>query len=546
MSPTLPMPFRPTRLLVLSGALWALGGCSFAPAPAAPEPLERLPEAFAEAESPGAYTPLRWWEGYGDPTLDRLIDTVLAANLDLVEAMSRVEESRALAGIATADLLPSLNGSASAGRSSNPNNAGFGRQIAALLGGASGDSTGAMPDSAAAAPPDRFESTDYSASLALSYELDFWGRARNDREAALRDLQASESDLQSAVLGVLAETITAYFDLSDLRQRIEVSREIVDVLRERAALTQTRYDRGLVGSFELYQIRQDLRNTEAALPQIEALLHDARGRLAVLAGRYPTELAPLLAETRLPSDPFADLPSSIPADLLWQRPDVRAAGLRLESARFRVGARRAELLPRLSLTGTLGLQSAEADGLFDLSQWFSNLTTGLTAPLFQGGRLRANVRAQEARWVQQSAAYGRTVLTAVAEVEAALARHRLERERFAFLTSQLDEASASVDLQSRRYSSGVAGYADYLDALRTRLTVQSTLSAASRDYALSRLGVHRALGGSWLDGAAVPPAPPTASDGPAGGLDASDSSDAPAGALDASNHSDAPEGSFLP
>jgi NodT family efflux transporter outer membrane factor (OMF) lipoprotein len=492
-------------LLLLVGPLWALSGCSFAPAPRAPEPLERLPDAFAEEGGAGEYAPLRWWEGYGDPTLDRLVDTVLAANLDLVEAMSRVEESRALAGIATADLLPSLNGSANAGRSSNPNNAGFGRQIAALLGGVSGDSTGEAPDSAGPAPPDRFENTDYSASVALSYELDFWGRARNDRAAAIRDLQASESDLQSALLGVLGETITAYFDVSDLGRRLDVSREIVDVLQERAALTQTRYDRGLAGSFELYQIRQDLRNTEAALPQIEALLHDARGRLAVLAGRYPTELAVLLVETRLPETRFPDLPLSIPADLLWQRPDVRAAGLRLESARLRVGARRAELLPRLSLTGTLGLQSAEADGLFDLSQWFSNLTAGLTAPLFQGGRLRASVRAQEARWAQQTAAYGRTVLTAVAEVETALARHRLEGERFAFLGSQLDEAEASVDLQSRRYASGVGGYSDYLDALRTRLTVQSTLSAAARDYALSRLGVHRALGGSWLAGAAAPP-----------------------------------------
>jgi outer membrane protein TolC len=465
------MRFRLVRPLFLLGPVWALGACSFAPAPAPPEPLERLPEAFAEEGGTGQYAPLRWWEGYGDPALDRLVDTVLAANLDLVEAMSRVEESRALAGIATADLLPSLNGSANAGRSSNPNNAGFGRQIAALLGGVSGDSTGAAPDSGNAAPPDRFENTDYSASLALSYELDFWGRARNDRAAAIRDLQASESDLQSALLGVLGETI----------------------------------------------------NTEAALPQLEALLHDARGRLAVLAGRYPTELSGLLLETGLPVARFADLPSSIPADLLWQRPDVRAAGLRLESARLRVGARRAELLPRLSLTGTLGLQSAEADGLFDLSQWFSNLTAGLTAPLFQGGRLRANVRAQEARWAQQSAAYGRTVLTAVAEVESALARHRLEGERFAFLSSQLDEADASVDLQSRRYASGVGGYSDFLDALRTRLTVQSTLSAAARDYALSRLGVHRALGGSWLEGAAAPPGQPT------------DSTD-----------STAPEGEFLP
>ncbi len=507
------MPTRRRRIGVLL-SLTALGGaCSFAPAPESPAAVERLPDAYAEAGAgaapdSGSYSPTRWWEGYGDATLDRLIDTVLAANLDLVEAMARVEETRALAGVATADLLPTIDANTSAGRTSNPNNAGFGRQIFELLRGAAGDSTDAPPPDSVPpteGPPDRFDNTDYSASLSLSYELDFWGRARNDREAAIRDLQATDADLQAAVLGVLAEAITAYFDVTDLQRRVDVTSDIVSVLREREALTETRYDRGLVGSFELYQIRQDLRNTEASLPQLEALLQDARGRLAVLTGRFPSELAPLLEEADLPDDGSAEMPAALPSDLLWQRPDVRAEGLRLEAARYRVGARKAELLPRLSLTGTIGLQSFEADGLFDISQWFSNLTAGLVAPLFQGGRLRANVRAQQARWAQQSAAYGRTVLNAVAEVETALARHRLEQERLDLLRAQLTEASSSVDLQSRRYASGVAGYSDYLDALRTRLTVETTLASASRDYAIARLGVHRALGGSWVEGTAMPP-----------------------------------------
>ena len=492
-----------SRFVCTALAALAVGACSLAPGPVPPTAVERLPGAWTPVDS-GEYAPLSWWTAWQDPTLDGLIDTVLAANLDLAEAVARVEESRALAGIATADLLPSLNGSASASRTDNPNNAGFGRQIFALLGGASSDSTGAPPDSSAA-PPSRFENTDYSASLSLAYELDFWGRARNDRAAALRDLEASESDLQTALLGVLAETIIAYFDVADLRRRVALTTEVVDVLRERVSLTETRYDRGLVGSFELYQVRQDLRVTEAGLPQLRAALQDAVGRLAVLAGRYPRDIGAWVEASTLPDSSLAPVPPALPADLLWQRPDVRAAGLRLESARLRVGARRAELLPSLNLTGTLGLQSAEADGLFDLSQWFSNLTAGLTAPLFQGGRLRNNVRAQEARWAQQSAAYGRTVLTAVAEVEGALARQREESQRLAFLQAQLVEAQASVDLQSRRFESGVAGYADFLDALRNRLTVQNTLSSAARDYALARLGVHRALGGAWIEGSSAPP-----------------------------------------
>lgn len=473
--------------------------CSLAPSPERPAPVERLPEEYGALEGApppdSTWSPVRWWTSYGDPDLDRLVDVVLEANLDLAEAIARVEEVRALAGIATADLLPALGGSADVTNSSSPTNTGFGRQIGELLGG--GDST-AVPDTLRPAGPDRFSNTTWSAALNLSYEVDFWGRARNDRAAAIRDLRASESDLQAALLGVLAGTITAWYEVADLQTRVAVTEEIVGVLEERVEQTATRYDRGLVGSFELYQVRQDLQNTAAGLPQLRTALQDARGRLAVLAGRYPGELDPVLGAPSLPTGDLPDIPPALPSDLLWQRPDVRSAGLRMEAARLRAGARRAELLPRLSLTGTLGLQSNEAEGLTDLSQWFRNLTAGLTAPLFQGGRLRANVAAQEARWDQQRAVYGRTVLTAVSEVETALARVRQEADRFAFLRGQLEEAEASVDLQSRRYASGVAGYADYLDALRNRLTVQTILATAARDYALARLGVHRALGGTWI------------------------------------------------
>jgi outer membrane protein TolC len=189
----------------------------------------------------------------------------------------------------------------------------------------------------------------------------------------------------------------------------------------------------------------------------------------------------------------------IPADLLWQRPDVRASGARLEASRLRVGARKAELLPSIDLSGTLGLQSSTADGLFDLSQWFSNLTAGLTQPLFQGGRLRANVDAARARHAQQLASHGRIVLTAVGEVETALVRHREELGRYQTLTRQLAEAEASVSLQEERFQAGIGAYTDYLDALRVLLTLQSTLSASAKEVALARLGVHRALGGGWAE-----------------------------------------------
>jgi len=315
-----------------------------------------------------------------------------------------------------------------------------------------------------------------------------------------------------AQLGVLAEAITAYFDLVDLQSRIDLTEEIVDVLNEREALSVARYNRGLVNSFELYAVRQDRQASQSSLPQLRSQLGEVRRRIALVSGRHLDELDGILRGEPGPlvlSDP---VPAGLPADLLWQRPDVRASASRLEASRLRVGARRAELLPRITLSGTLGLQSSTSEGLFDLSQWFSNLAAGLTQPLFQGGRLRANLDAAQARYAQQVASHGQTVLTAVGEAETALLRHREERTRFQILSEQLSEAESSVSLQAERYRSGVGEYTDYLDALRTLLTTQTTLSASARDVALSRLVVHRALSGGWIDSSGGPPGLPS-SDG---------------------------------
>ena len=169
----------------------------------------------------------------------------------------------------------------------------------------------------------------------------------------------------------------------------------------------------------------------------------------------------------------------------------------MEAARYAIGARRAERLPSLSFSGTIGLQSADVDGLFNVDQWFRNLVGNLTAPIFSGGRIRANIALAEESFNQAAATYGRAVVTAVHEVEAALATLANEGRRHEFLQSQREEAAASVALQSRRYDSGVGGYTDYLDALRALLNVESTLAGSRRDLALARLAVHRALGGEW-------------------------------------------------
>jgi NodT family efflux transporter outer membrane factor (OMF) lipoprotein len=274
--------------------------------------------------------------------------------------------------------------------------------------------------------------------------------------------------------------------------------KIIDVLGDRVEQTENRYRRGLASSFELYQVRQDFRNIKAGLPQRESQLTATEGQLAVLVGRYSDNMDEFLAKKLSPQLIFTSIPSGLPMDLLAQRPDIYAEGQRLEARRFNLGARKAERFPSISLSAGTGTQAGSPSGLLDIfDKWVFNLGANLTAPLFQGGRIRANIDVADAQYSQQAAVYARTVLTAYQEVGAAIERYEEERQRYRFLFSQLDEATAAAELQSRRFATGVGSYVDYLDALRAQYQVQSALSSAARDVALARLAVHRALGGGW-------------------------------------------------
>jgi outer membrane protein, multidrug efflux system len=493
-----------TRLplfLILAPLAVSLAGCTdFSPPQQIPAPIAALPADFEGSQANDARSALNWWHDFNDPVLNRLVDEALIANLDIAEAAARVDEARAQARLAGAARFPSVSGSAGASYSDSP-----------LAGTSFGNFAG---------PASRLTNETYSTGLNFAYELDFWGRIRNDARAARADLFAAEADLRTARLGVLADTIATYFEVVDLRTQIALSVGTIDVLQDRTENTERRYDRGLASSFELYQIRQDYRNIQSALPQRESQLTAAEGRLAVLLGRYAGTLREEMGNQLTPQLVFEPIPAGLPADLLIQRPDVAAAAQRFEAARFRVGARRAELFPSLSLSSSLGTQSGNPSGIFDiLDNWVLNLGASLTAPLFQGGRIRANIDVAEARYAQQTASYARTVLNAYREVTAALEDYEEQRQRYTLIFGQLQEARASANLQAERYAGGVSSFTDYLDALRTLYQVQSSLSTAGRDVALAQLAVHRGLGGGWTEAAEistvplVTPSPGNAADG---------------------------------
>jgi NodT family efflux transporter outer membrane factor (OMF) lipoprotein len=463
-----------------TGLLVALGGCvSMAPDPETPAVVAGMPQAYAAAESQGAYRPAAWWQGFEDPVLNSLVERALGANLDIAQAAARAERASAQARAARAGLLPSLEASVGSNYSDTP-----------VAGGAFANFPGA---------PTRITNENYTLGLAAAYEIDLFGRVRGDLAAARADAVAAEHDLRAVRLATAAEVISAYFDIVDARFQIATTLQSVDVLSERADRTEERYLRGLAQSFELYQVREQLRSAEASLPQREVVLTNAEGRLAVLLAEYPEALSPSLDQPLLPQLVFDPVPAGLPAELLAQRPDVAASWERLEGARLRIGARRAERFPALRLSASTGTQGANPGDAFDVGQnWLLSLASNLVAPIFHGGRISANVAAARAAYDEAAAAYGNAVLNAYREVSSAVDAYEEQRQRYRLITAQAEEARATLDLQARRYRSGVGDYVGYLDALRSYLQVESSLSSAGRDVALARLGVHRALGGDWF------------------------------------------------
>lgn len=476
-------PLRPagvSRALSVAALALLVSGCiSLAPSREEPALIGDLPDQFSNADASGDYAPQAWWDAFDDPVLTGLVDQALRANTDIVEAVGRLEQARAQARISQAGLFPATSASASGTATSTP-----------VDGLAFGDIAGGAID--------RIDNENYALSLGTSYELDLFGRVRNDYRAARQDALASAYDLRTVQLSAAAETISTYFEVVDTKRQIELAELTGDVLEDRAARSAERFERGLIESFELYQVRQDLRSTQASLPQLESALTGAEARLALLLGLYPLQLEDYLSDPLQPRLVFEEVPAGLPSALLSQRPDVAAAWARLEAARYRIGARKAEQFPTISLTASLGTQGGDPAGALDFADnWASSLASSITAPLFDAGRISANIRSARAVYDQQAAAYARAVLTAYGEVESAIADYEQQRRRYLLITSQLASARASLDLQRRRFAAGVGNYTTYLDALRTVYQVETSLSSAARATALARLGIHRALGGDW-------------------------------------------------
>jgi len=460
-------------LTLLIGAALLSSCAHFRSAPERPG-TEDLPAAWNAVPAPEPEAPFHlatWWTLFEDPALTALVEEAFDANLDLRLAVERVEEAAALRAVAAGGRLPAVNGS--------------GAVVQTRLSDASGGGVGGR------------SFTFNTLGLDASWELDLWGRIRQTvRAADAATLSALESSRQARAL-LAAQVAASYLTLRELQLRQTLAEENAARQLETLTLTQGRFDAGLVPKLDVHQAELNLARTRAVLPRLTQQRQATLRTLEVLTGRQPGTL-----EARLRDSAPIPMPDGIervelPADVIRRRPDLRAAEQDLLAAADRVGVAKAELYPRLSLSGSFAFEARETGDLFGGNSVATKFGPFLSVPLFQGGRLRAQVNAAESRARQADLRYRQLVLRALEDVENALTAYREETRREQTLQEGVD-ASATTVLQVRSlYENGLVTFLNVLDAERNLAAIQDEAAASLGQSARNLAAVYRAFGGGW-------------------------------------------------
>jgi NodT family efflux transporter outer membrane factor (OMF) lipoprotein len=413
-----------------------------------------------------------WWLALNDPVLNQLMDRARAGNLDIQLAASRIDQARESIGIVRGEEMPNLglDGSATRARAS--------------------ESTSPIP---------AFVSTTNRFALGLSagWELDVWGRIRRSVESVEAQYGASIEDYRDVLVLMYAEVANRYIEIRAFQERVRYAEENLTAQRETLGLTRARLEAGLVPELDVRQAEQNLARTESSIPRFRAAIHERLNILSLLLGGYPGLADVVLEESQpIPSDP--GLPAlGLPADLLRQRADIRAAERRLAGQTARIGVATADLYPRFSLVGGVGLESLELNDLFDGNSYFANIGAPVDWQLFTGGSIRSNIAVEEARTEEVLIAYRRSVLAAVEEVESAMAAYIEEKHRREVLLRSVEAASKATELVRFLYISGLTDFQNVLDMERTLTLEQDALAETDGLVVQYLVRIYTALGGGW-------------------------------------------------
>ncbi|MCT2401524.1 efflux transporter outer membrane subunit [Novosphingobium mangrovi (ex Huang et al. 2023)] len=457
-------------------AATSLAACAAGPDYVAPALPAAGDAPFAGSTSPEVVTTSpddHWWRLYDDPVLNGLVVDALAANTDVRVAVARIERARASLRGARSDALPqtAISGSGTYGRAAES-------QV----------------------PPgtDR-EGRTVDGQLAVSYELDLFGRVRRGIEASRADLGAARENADAVRVTVVADTVRAYVDATSAAEQLAVAHRTVDLLDRSVRITSARFERGLNERLDVIRLMQ-LRDQQAAeIPSLQATRDAALFRLATLTGRTPQDLPAAVRERTTTPDVAQPIPVGDGRTLLARRPDVKAAERRLAADTARIGVATADLYPKITLGGSVGTTAVGATDVFGAGplRWLVGPLISWAFPNQEA--IRARIGAARADVQADLATFDGTVLRALEETETALSAYRnalLRKER---LGSARDAAGRAAKVSIARQGRGQIDALAVLDAQRTLAQSESTYAQATRDVAFAQVDLFRALGGTWRD-----------------------------------------------
>ena len=430
-----------------------------------------VPEAYAE-ESGTSNIPDRWWVAFDDPGLNRLVQRVLMENLSLKSAWYTMKQARANTKSTGSSRLPQIDvgGSVTRTRARSTSSSSSGR----------------------ASSPINYSNT-FQTALTPSWEIDLWNRIGSSVTAAEFEADASNEEVAALAISLTSQAGELWYTISEINAQIALLEDQKRVSESYLDLVRLRFGHGLASSVDLYQQKQQRASVEVQLPLLEMKLKTTRNELAVLLAKTPAEFSKT-TQSILPELP--PMPKTgLPAQLLERRPDVRAALYNALASEYSLAASKAQRLPSVTISGSFGVSGRSTTNLFD--EWVGSLISGLTAPIFDGGRISADIEKSEFVRLQQINNYGEAVLVAFQEVEDALARENSQNEYITKVDERLQIADGNLRSARERYFAGQSDYLPVLNALQTLQQLQSTRLAAQRDLILYRIQLYKALGGSW-------------------------------------------------
>lgn len=472
-SPTDRKPTRRAGLLALGllGLFAGLAGCAVGPDWVGVG--VDLPQSYRRDPTPTHPRSdlTRWWVGFRDPQLDRLIVDAVAGNLDVAAAKARIREARALRHEEVGGLFPALEGSSSAIRSKT---------------GTSAGGTGAVGSL-------------YRGGFDAAWEIDLFGGQSRSVEAATRGLEAADADLEAVLLTLVGDVASNYVELRGHQARIALARRTAAAQREIAGLTRSKFDAGSSSEVDVAKATALAASTEAGIPSLEISRAVAVHRLGVLIGRAPGDVALRLEHSRGIPAQRTTLRPGLPAELLSRRPDVAAAERRLARATAEIGVAEAALYPSVSLTGSLSTTARRTGDLGKGSTIGWSWGPKLTVPIFAGGRLIAAVDVADARRDEAHVAFRAAVLVALQDVENALVSLTQERLRHRRLSEATTSHRRAAALSRSLWRTGSSSFLDVLDAERSLHSAEDALIQSRVALSTDAIALAKALGGGWDD-----------------------------------------------